>query len=221
MNRRIPSILKPGHGRSYWPPRLYCVTRRRVRFCDRGGIPYGKRRVNHPEPYHAGDQYHSDSDYGRLFYWGRSVCGLPNDFTFKFRCQEHAVDPHRLGDVLDVMLTQIFEALADFLFNLIEHPPGNTYASRVGYSFDPGGDVDPVPIDAVILVKNIPQIDADAKLHASMVGQFTVFGLQCALDFNGTVDGIQGTAKFCQNVVAGGIDHPTMVLSINSMMILR
>jgi hypothetical protein len=61
---------------------------------------------------------------------------------------------------------------------------------------------------------DISKIDADSEIHSSIVGQFAIFCFQCALNFNGTIYGIQGSAELSEDVIAGCIND-TSVMRFN------
>jgi hypothetical protein len=104
--------------------------------------------------------------------------------------------------------------MRDFLFNLIEDPSGNANATWISQAFNPGSYVYTVAVDPIILVKDIPQIDSYAKFHATIVWQFAIFCFQCALNFNGTIYGIQGSAELSEDVITGCIND-TSVMRFN------
>ena len=60
-------------------------------------------------------------------------------------------------------------------------------------------------------MKDIPQIDADTKIHATVFGDAAVFNIQPVLDFNGALKGIDGTVEFGQDIVAWVVDDPPVM----------
>ena len=58
-----------------------------------------------------------------------------------------AVDVHRPGDVLDLLLAQILEREIELVAHLVMHDPADTDAARLGQGFEPCGDIDAVAVD--------------------------------------------------------------------------
>ena len=76
----------------------------------------------------------------------------------------------------------------------------------------PGGDVHAIAVDgSVLLPDHIAQVDADAKLHAPVLGQLVVALGEFVLDFVGAVHGFDGAGKLSQDAVAGGVDESPAV----------
>jgi hypothetical protein len=62
--------------------------------------------------------------------------------------------------------------------------------SSIGRYGDPDGHLCPIRINPVFLMEDISRVDADSKIHASMIGQFTIFCFQAMWNLYGAVDGI-------------------------------
>jgi hypothetical protein len=73
------------------------------------------------------------------------------------------------------------------------------------------GDVDSVAVQCTALFDHIPQIDADAKLHAPVLGQLRVAAAQLLLDLDRTLDSLDRTGELGKQRVARGIDHAAIV----------
>ena len=89
--------------------------------------------------------------------------------------QQYFVYVNRLLDVLDRMWPEIGETDVKLAFDLIVNPSGNTDATRIGKVFYPGGNVHAIAVNTIILVDDISQVNTNAKIHATFVGQFAVF----------------------------------------------
>src|SRR5262249_3047531 len=74
------------------------------------------------------------------------------------------------------------------------------------------GNIDPIPIDPLPLHHHIPQVDAQAKLHATVDGERCVPGSELPLDSDRTLHRIHHTDKFCQQVVTREVHNATSVL---------
>jgi hypothetical protein len=124
----------------------------------------------------------------------------------------HPVDPHRTGDVFDLLLAQILKGkgqpVADVVMNRIgdEHPAG------IGERFDAGGDVDAVAIEVVALDNHVAEIDADAQFDAALRRDTGVPLRHRLLHFNRAAHRIDHARKFHQQAIAGGLDDAARML---------
>jgi len=66
-------------------------------------------------------------------------------------------------------------------------------------------------MDVVALYDHVTEIDADAKLHALVVGLIGDVFRHAPLDFDCALDGIDDTRDLDQQAVAGGLDDATPV----------
>ena len=99
-----------------------------------------------------------------------------------------------------------------FAFDLVEGRAGDANAARLGQLLKPRGDVHAIAVDgSVVLLDHIAQVDADAKLHAPVLGQLVVALGEFVLDFVGAVHGFDGAGEFGQDAVAGGVDESPAV----------
>ena len=128
------------------------------------------------------------------------------------RSVANPVDPHRPGDVLDLLLAKILkdkgQAVADMVMNGI----GDEDAAGIGQGFDPGGDVDAVAIEVVALDDHVAEIDADAQFDAVVRRDARVALGHRLLHRDGTAHRIDDAGKLHQQAVAGGLDDAALVL---------
>src|SRR5215217_4179090 len=85
------------------------------------------------------------------------------------RVEEHAVDRHIHGDVLDRLWTEIIEAQHQLAFDVIEHCAGNQNAAWVSECLQAGGNVDPITIEIAPVNDHVAEVDADAKPHLPLL----------------------------------------------------
>ena len=76
--------------------------------------------------------------------------------------ETNPIDPHRLRDVLDLLLAKILKAQIHLAFHMIDDGAGHTDAARFGQSFQARCDVDAVTVDIVTLDDNVADVDSDA-----------------------------------------------------------
>jgi hypothetical protein len=94
-----------------------------------------------------------------------------------------APDPDRARDVLEGLLAKVLEGDVDPLGDLVVNRLSDADAADVGQLFESGGDVDTVAIDIAFVEDNVPEIDADAELDASVLGDVGVAATHSYLDF--------------------------------------
>ena len=87
------------------------------------------------------------------------------------RAAADAIDPHRPGDVLDLLLAQILEGQIEPAAHVFLHRAGDEDPARLGQCLEPRGDVDAVAEDVVALDDDVAEIDADAKFDAPVRGE--------------------------------------------------
>ena len=85
-------------------------------------------------------------------------------------------------------------------------PPG------VGQALEPGGDVDAVAEDVVVLDDHVAEIDADPELDPAGRRHVGVALGHPALDLGGALDGLDDARELDQHAIAAGLDDPALVL---------
>src|SRR5271170_6958975 len=124
----------------------------------------------------------------------------------------NAIDPHRTGNVLDLLFAQILkdkgQPVADVVMNRIgdEHPAG------IGQGFDPCGDVDAVAIEVVALDDHVAEIDPDAQFDAVVRAYTRVVLGHRLLHRDRAAHRVDDARKLDQHAVAGGLDDAPVVL---------
>jgi hypothetical protein len=134
-------------------------------------------------PNHGTSDYYDQCNDG---HWYRSSIRAFRCWSYRHSCPCHAIeqnleDPNRLSDVFDSMRSKIGETDVESSLDLIVNAPGNADATRISQVFDPGGNVHAISINAIILVKNISQVNANAKIHTPIVRQFGPFSVSSLL----------------------------------------
>src|ERR1700682_4258660 len=123
-----------------------------------------------------------------------------------------AIDPDRPGNILDLLLALVVEGEVELVAHLIEDHPADADAAWLGKRFQPGGDIDAVAIDVVVVADDVADIDADAKLNA-LVGPNVGIALgHAALHLDRAAHRIDDAGEFHQYAVAGGFDNAAAVL---------
>src|SRR6202022_2455790 len=122
------------------------------------------------------------------------------------------VDPHRAGNVLDLLFAQILEDKGQPVAHLVMDRVGDEDAAGIGERFDPGGDVDAVAIKIVALDDHVAEIDADAQLDAAVRRDVAVALAYRLLHRDCAAHRVDDARKLHQQAVAGGLDEAAVML---------
>src|SRR6185437_4383386 len=77
------------------------------------------------------------------------------------------MDPYRPGDVLELLLAEIDEALLEPVADVLVSRAGEDDSARLANPLQTRGDVDPVAHQvAVLLLDHVAEVDADTKFDA-------------------------------------------------------
>ena len=83
---------------------------------------------------------------------------------------KHAIDPHRVGDVLDMAITEQLVSANQLVLYLFVDAAGDIDFAGLGYAFKPRGDIDAVAVNVVGFDDDIAKIDANSILDPMMLG---------------------------------------------------
>ena len=109
--------------------------------------------------------------------------------------------PHRLGDVLDRLFTEILILQNQLILDVVMDSPGNANPARLCQALQPRRNVDPISIEPFILSHYIADVDANTKLHPAMSRKVSVPDLQLLLDCHRTLHGVHRTGKLGQVII--------------------
>jgi len=122
------------------------------------------------------------------------------------------VDPHRPGNVFDLLLAQILKDKGEPVAHVIMNRTGDEDPAGIGQGFDPRGDVDPVAIEVVRLDDDVAEVNADAQFDAVVVRDAGVPLGHGLLHRDCAAHRIEDARKFDQHAVAGGLDDAAVML---------
>src|SRR2546423_6679296 len=122
------------------------------------------------------------------------------------------MDADRSRNVLDRLLAHILESKAELVANLIVNVARDANSPRLGKRFEPGGHVDAIAVDIVLVADDVPDIDADAKLNAALNRHIGVAFEHAALNVDGTSYCVDHTDKFHKHSIAGRLHDPAAML---------
>src|SRR5262249_12455155 len=127
------------------------------------------------------------------------------------RRRGHRIDPHRPGDVLDLLLAAILERIRQFVANLVAHHLGDADAGGLCQRLQASRHIDPVAVYVVILGDDIAKIDPDAKCEPTFFRNCGVTLGHFALHFDGATHRVDDTLEFDEEAVAGRLDDSAAV----------
>ena len=127
--------------------------------------------------------------------------------------RQHPKDPYRFGDILNVLLAEVFEVEWELIPYVFLDSPRDTDAARFCQTFQPRRDVDAVAVDLLAIDDHVAEVDTDAELHPALGWQIRVLGLERGLDLDGALDRIHDACKLRKYTIARGIyEAPVMPL---------
>ena len=85
-------------------------------------------------------------------------------------------------------------------------------AARLAQLLEPGGDVDPVAVDASLLGEDVGEIDPDPKVDPLGPRDVALAFGDAALDGDRALDRIDHARELAQRIVAGEVDDPAAML---------
>ena len=108
---------------------------------------------------------------------------------------------YRLGDILQTVLTDVLEWNFDDLANLIVDGLRDTNSARLGQLFEANSNVHAGAVKVVVFGDHIAEIDADAELHPSILGDGLVALRNLVLDLDTAANGLNDAGELCDDAV--------------------
>jgi hypothetical protein len=127
--------------------------------------------------------------------------------------RDQPIHADRLWDVLDLPLAEILEPDAEPAPDLPVDLCGNCDPTGLGQPLDARRDVHPVSVEPLAVGGNVAEVDADAKLHASIRGEIRIALREGALHRDRRLGSVEGSRELRQHVVAGRVDDATALRS--------
>ena len=115
-------------------------------------------------------------------------------------------DPHRLLDVLELLVAGIGKGGVDLAAHLPECVIGDADAASFGNAFQPRGNVDAVAEDVTLVDDDVADMNPDAQFDAPVGGFVRIALRHSALLLDGAAGGVHGAAEFDQDAVTGAFD---------------
>ena len=124
-----------------------------------------------------------------------------------------SVDTHRLGDVLDLLRSEVLigerQGLADMLMSRVRQ----ANPSRLGDGLQASRDVDAVPEEVSALHHHVAHMHPDAEADLTALGERLIGGCECLLDLHGALNGLYDARELCQDAVSSRVGDPAPVLA--------
>ena len=117
----------------------------------------------------------------------------------------------RLGDVLDVLITQGRKGDRQTGADLIAHRPRQADPAGFGQRLEPGGDVDAVAVKVGSFDDDVADMDADAEPHLFFGRAVGVLAGERLLHRDRAFDGIGGAGKIGDDAIACGVEDAAVV----------
>ena len=127
------------------------------------------------------------------------------------RIGKHAIDPHRVGDVLDTAIAEQLVSANQLVLYLFVDAAGDKDFAGLGDPFKPRGDIDAVAVNVVVFDDDIAKVDANSILDPMVLRQCRVASHQILLNHDAAADGFDGTVKNRNEPVAGGFNKPAVM----------
>jgi hypothetical protein len=115
------------------------------------------------------------------------------------------IDPHRSVNVLELLLTSIFEGSIKLALDVLLHPGGYADASRLGNGLQACCHVDPIAEDVRIVDDDVALVYAHPELNLLILGHLDIAFDHRALDLQSTVQGIHDARELDQHAVPCGL----------------
>src|SRR5216684_1107551 len=118
----------------------------------------------------------------------------------------NAPHPHRFGDILQRLRTQILKRNIYLATNLPMCIVRNADTARFCDPFETHRNIDPVTKDIVFFDNNITEVNADAKFDPFVLRHIGILFCHAALDFVGTSHGVDTLPRVGPAFLTRGID---------------
>ena len=123
-----------------------------------------------------------------------------------------APDPHRFGDILQGLRTQILKRYIYLATNLPTSVVRDADAARLCNPFETHRNIDPVTKDIVFFDNDITDVNADAKFDPFVLWHIDILFGHAALNFVGTSHGVDHAGELGNSAVPGILDDTSVML---------
>jgi hypothetical protein len=124
-----------------------------------------------------------------------------------------APDPHRFGDILQGLRTQVLKRYIYLATNLPTSVIRDADTARVCNPLETHCNIDPVTKDIVLFDNDITDVNADAELDPLVLRHVDILFGHAALNFVGTSHGVDHAGELSNSAVPGILDDTSVMLS--------
>src|SRR6202011_2592625 len=133
-------------------------------------------------------------------------------FLKRGRIRKHAVNSHRIGDVLDFAISERVISANECVFYLLVNAARDVNLARIGYTLKTRSNIDAITVNVVYFDDHVAKIDTNPIFDPMMLRQRCVASNHVLLDDDAASHGFDGTIKDRNKTVAGGFDEPSVML---------
>src|SRR6267142_4032552 len=126
--------------------------------------------------------------------------------------RKHAVDPDRIGDVLDFAISEQLISTNQLVLDLLVNGARDVNLAGLGNALETRSNIDTIAINVGCFDDDVAKIDTNPILDPMMPGQRCVTLNHVLLDDHATSHGIDRTVENRNKAVACGFDQPAVVL---------
>src|SRR5262249_14150196 len=124
----------------------------------------------------------------------------------------HRVRTHWPSDIFDALLANVRERVGEFVSDLVTHDARDTDPARLRQRLQPGGYVNAISEDVVVLGDDIPEVDPDTELNPRLGRGARIPLSHPALHFQCAAHRIHKAGKFGKHPIAGILHNAAAVL---------
>jgi hypothetical protein len=126
----------------------------------------------------------------------------------RYPVHPHAERSHRLGNILYTLFTSEVERHRQLVLHVFAHCAGYCDTSGLRKGLQPRGDIYPVAIHRAVFAGDyVTQVDTDAKIHSSIIGEMTVAPRKFPLNLYRAFHGFDWAVKGGKNTIARRVDQ--------------
>src|SRR5467141_3433252 len=127
------------------------------------------------------------------------------------RIRKHAVDPDRIGDILDFAISEQLISANQLVLDLLVNGARDVNLAGLGNALETRSDIDAIAINVGCFDDDVAKIDTNPILDPMMPGQRCITPHHVLLDDDAAPHGFDRTVEDGNKTVAGGFDESSVV----------
>jgi len=125
--------------------------------------------------------------------------------------RNHAIDLHRIGDILDFAISERLISANQFVLHLLVNAARDVNLARIGNALETRSNIDPITVNVVGFDDDVAKVDANPILDPMMPGQRCIASNHVLLNDNAAPHCFDRTVENRNKTVACGFDQPAVV----------